>query len=152
FLTDLSAYDIVLGKLSATSVNILYGLLALIPVMALPTLLGGVTLADVCRLALVLLNSLFFALSLAMFVSAVSWQEKKAIGMTILLLFAVGGALPRAGVVTAGLSGSRATAAMLSVLSPAYACALVPDTAYRAAPRLFWLSTAWTQGLGWLFF
>src|SRR5262249_27118625 len=42
FLTDLRAYDIVLGKLTATSVNMLYGLLALIPVMALPTLLGGV--------------------------------------------------------------------------------------------------------------
>src|SRR5678816_247997 len=43
FLTDLKGYDIVLGKLAATSLNAAYGLLALFPIMAIPLLAGGVT-------------------------------------------------------------------------------------------------------------
>ena len=38
FLTDLKGYDIVLGKLAATSLNAFYGVLALFPVMAIPVL------------------------------------------------------------------------------------------------------------------
>ena len=40
FLTDLKGYDVVLGKLAATSVGAFYGLLAVLPVLAIP-LLGG---------------------------------------------------------------------------------------------------------------
>src|SRR6059036_956890 len=79
FLTDLKSYDVVLGKLAATSLNGVFGLLALMPVLAIPILLGGVTLGDLVRLGVVLLNCLFFALSLAMFVSALSWQERKSV-------------------------------------------------------------------------
>src|ERR1051326_7778994 len=43
FLTDLKGYDIVLGKLAATSLNAFYGMLAIFPVMAIPLLAGGVT-------------------------------------------------------------------------------------------------------------
>jgi hypothetical protein len=43
FLTDLKGYDIVLGKLAATSLNGFYSLLAVFPVMAVPILLGGIT-------------------------------------------------------------------------------------------------------------
>src|SRR5882762_353877 len=46
FLTDLRGYDVVLGKLAATSVNAFYGLLAIFPVMAIPLLLGGVSPAE----------------------------------------------------------------------------------------------------------
>jgi ABC-type transport system involved in cytochrome c biogenesis permease component len=38
FLTELRGYDVVLGKLAATSLNSLYGLLAIVPVLALPRL------------------------------------------------------------------------------------------------------------------
>src|SRR5437867_1910095 len=70
FLTDLKAYDVVLGKLAATLLNAVFGVLALLPVIAIPILLGGVTLADLLRLGLVLFNCLFFALSFAMLISA----------------------------------------------------------------------------------
>src|SRR5690242_12487556 len=40
FLTDLRGHDVVLGKLMATSVHALYGLLAIFPVLALPLLMG----------------------------------------------------------------------------------------------------------------
>src|SRR6266850_2153725 len=106
FLTDLKPYDVVFGKLAATSFTALYGLLAVLPILAIPILLGGVTLADVLRLALVLLNTLFFALSLAMFISALCWREKTAVGMTILLLFAFCGGLPIAGAIVVAVNGT----------------------------------------------
>src|SRR6266705_6824344 len=55
FLTDLRGYDVVLGKLAATSLNCIYGLLAIFPVLAIPLLLGGVTGADLTRVAVMLL-------------------------------------------------------------------------------------------------
>src|SRR5204862_1154910 len=45
FLTDLKGYDVVFGKLAATSLNAFYSLLAIVPVMALPLLMGSVSLA-----------------------------------------------------------------------------------------------------------
>src|SRR5882724_10337714 len=71
FLTDLKGYDIVLGKLAATSLNALYGMLAIFPVMALSILFGGITAGEFWRMALVLLNTLFFSLSAGLFISAV---------------------------------------------------------------------------------
>src|SRR5512136_906820 len=40
FLTDLRGYDVVLGKLIASSVHSVYGLLAMFPVLALPLMMG----------------------------------------------------------------------------------------------------------------
>jgi ABC-type transport system involved in multi-copper enzyme maturation permease subunit len=151
FLTDLKPRDVVFGKLAATSCNALYGLWALIPVLAIPLLLGGVTLADVLRLALVLGNTLFFALALALFVSALCWHEKKAVGMATLLLFASGAVLPLAGSFVAAINGRSGVASLLALASPGMACALVPERAYGAAPGAFWISTASTHALGWMF-
>jgi len=151
FLTDLKASDVVIGKLAATSLNAVYGLLALMPVLTIPVLCGGVTLADVLRLAFVLLNGLFFALSLAMMVSALNWEERKAVGMTVVLLFAIGGGLPLAGSIVESSGGSRTLAWLLNVASPGYACRMVMSASYRISPQAFWGSVVVTHVLGWLF-
>ena len=49
FLTDLKGYDVVLGKLAATSLAGFYGLLAVFPVLAIPLLLGGITSGEFWR-------------------------------------------------------------------------------------------------------
>src|SRR5260370_2262871 len=86
-LTDLKGYDVVLGKLAATSLNAIYRLVAILPVLALPILLGGVTAGDLTRVAVMLLKTLFFSLSAGMFVSSISRGEGKAMGGTFLVLF-----------------------------------------------------------------
>jgi ABC-type Na+ efflux pump permease subunit len=83
FLTDLKGYDVVLGKLVATSLNSVYGLLAIIPVMALTVQLGGVTAGELWRASLVLLNTLFFSLTAGLFVSTLSRDERKAMFATV---------------------------------------------------------------------
>ena len=152
FLTDLKPYDVVLGKLSATSLTALYGLLSLLPVLAIPVLMGGVTLGDLARLTLVLLNTLFFALSVALFVSTVSWHERKAVGMTMLLLFGFGAGLPMVGGLLASLNGPAELAPWFTQASPGYACGRIESASYGAAPGAFWFSTAVTHVLGWMFF
>lgn len=88
FLTDLKGYDVVFGKLAASSINSVYGLLAIFPLLALPVLLGGVSGTDFTRMALLLLNTLFFSMACGMLVSTLSRHERKAMMGTILVLFA----------------------------------------------------------------
>ena len=55
FLTDLKGFDVVLGKFFALSLTSFYALIALIPALAIPVLLGGVTGAEFWRLVLALM-------------------------------------------------------------------------------------------------
>ena len=79
FLTDLKGYDVILGKLAATSLSGLYGVLAVVPMLAIPLLMGGVTLGEFGRMALVAVNTLFFSLTAGIFASTVSRSARKAI-------------------------------------------------------------------------
>lgn len=152
FLTDLKPSDVVIGKLAATALNAVSGLVGLIPVLAIPTLLGGVTLGDVGRLSLVLLNSLFFALSVAMFISVVSWHERKAAGLSTIVLLAFCIGLPVVGGIIADSGGAGQLAPLFAQASPGYALAFVRSGSFAAASGQFWFSTIVTHALGWIFF
>lgn len=86
FLTDLRGYDVVLGKLFATSLRCAFALLALFPILAVTLLLGGVESGQFWRTMLALLNALFFSLATGMFISAISRNGQKALAGTIALL------------------------------------------------------------------
>jgi hypothetical protein len=92
FLTDLKGFDVVLGKLAATSLNSIYGLIALIPILAIPMQMGGVTGADFSRMVLCLLNALFLSLSVGILVSALSYYDRKAMfaGFLAVVIVAAG--------------------------------------------------------------
>ena len=79
FLTDLRGYDVVLGKLVATSLRTLYSLLAVLPVLGLTLLMGGVTGGEFWRVSLALVSVLFFSLTTGLAVSAVSQDARKAL-------------------------------------------------------------------------
>ncbi|MFL3665642.1 MAG: hypothetical protein ACJ06V_03570, partial [Verrucomicrobiota bacterium] len=89
FLTDLRGYDVVLGKMITASLKSFYGVLAVLPVLALPLLMGGVTNDQLWRTIGALLNILFFSLSLGMFFSALSWHTGRAIFWTFFSLLSV---------------------------------------------------------------
>src|SRR5436190_15700122 len=59
FLTDLKGYDIILGKLVATSLNTFYGMLSIFPILAISLLVGGVSGSEFWRVVLVSVNNLF---------------------------------------------------------------------------------------------
>ena len=151
FLTDLKGYDIVLGKLVATSLNAFYGLLALFPVMAIPLLLGGVTLGEFWRVVLVSLNLLGFSLAVGMFCSSLSRDERRAlvVAFLIVLFFAVGVPL----LVWLGYAWRRARPwpEYLLIPSPSYAAvmALVGMFKRGSGPNYFYRSVGFTLGLSW---
>src|SRR5215470_18046902 len=72
FLTDLRGYDVVAGKLLATTLRGSFAMLAFFPVLAITLLMGGVTGGEFWKTTLALLNVLFFSLSAGLLVSAVS--------------------------------------------------------------------------------
>src|SRR3954464_9521587 len=86
FLTDLRGYDVVLGKLSATSLRCFYALLALLPILGITILMGGVTGLQFWKTSLALVNALFISLVVGIFVSAISRESQKAMAGTLLLL------------------------------------------------------------------
>jgi ABC-type transport system involved in multi-copper enzyme maturation permease subunit len=89
FLTDLKGYDVVLGKLAAAALPALFNLLAILPILAIPLTLGGVTGTQLGQVALVLLTTQFLSLSLGLAVSAWFHNGHKAAGVTLLLLVMV---------------------------------------------------------------
>ena len=94
FLTDLRSFDVVLGKWAATSLAGFYGLLAVLPSLAVPLLVGGVTPGEYARTALAIINAIFYSLTAGMFVSALSRDQTKAILGSLILVLACSGLLP----------------------------------------------------------
>jgi ABC-type transport system involved in cytochrome c biogenesis permease component len=94
FLTDLRGYDVVLGKLAATALPCVYGLFSIFPILALPLLMGGVTVGEFWRVALSLVVALFFSLAAGMAVSAMSRDPRQAMGGTLGIIVFFGGILP----------------------------------------------------------
>ena len=87
FLTDLKGYDVILGKLAASSINSIYGVVSILPLLALPLLLGGVPASSFWRMTLVLINTMFLSLAVGMLVSTLSRHERKAMMATSLVMF-----------------------------------------------------------------
>ncbi len=81
FLTDLSGWDVVLGKVAAAGCEIAYQMLALVPMMAIPLLVGGVTPGALALLLLALANGLLLALSFGLLGSLWSRDPRQAVGL-----------------------------------------------------------------------
>ncbi len=138
FLTDLRGYDVVLGKLFATSLNAFYCLLALLPVLAMPLLLGGVTGGEYARMALALLDSLFFSLATGICVSAFTRDSQRAMGNTLGVVFLSVAGLPVLAALarTTPLSSAAGWLARFSAFQP---FATASDVEYRMqAPNFWW--------------
>lgn len=154
FLTDLKGYDIVFGKVFATSLNSFYGLLAVFPVLALPLLLGGMTNGEFARMVLVLVNTFLLSLAIGIFCSALSRDARRAYGGNLLMSLLILVLLPW---LTAFLFGRYHATLVMSnpvpeffLASPIYAAFAAEDTRYGFAAKYFWGSIAVTQVWIWL--
>lgn len=92
FLTDLRGYDVVLGKFVATSIHAVFALVATLPVMAIPILLGGVTSAQFWHVSWALLVTVFFSLTLGLLWSTLARDLRQSmIGTLVTLGLLLGG-------------------------------------------------------------
>ncbi|MGA2865795.1 MAG: ABC transporter permease subunit, partial [Verrucomicrobiota bacterium] len=94
FLTKLKGYDVVLGKLIATSLHGFYGLLAVLPLLGLPLLMGSVALGEFWHIALALVATLFLSLSIGMLVSALWMQSRQTMTLTLVVVLLLAGLPP----------------------------------------------------------
>lgn len=144
FLTDLRGYDVVLGKLIATSCRCVFALLAIFPVLAFTQLLGGVAGGEFWRVILVLLHALFFSLAAGMFVSSVSQHPQKALAAAVTLLFIlIGGSAAMDGFMA--YIDNHAFQPRLSLVSPFTAFLNCEN-----AGTLFWTALGASHGTAWV--
>lgn len=153
FLTDLRGFDVVLGKWAATSLSGFYGLVAVLPALAIPLLIGGVTPGEYGRTALAVVNAILFSLTAGMFISALSRDQTKATLGSLILVLTLSGLLP--GLMVLVFSGflGRGIAGFppVAMASPVYAGQFATDSMFRSNPRLFWTSLATVHALCWFF-
>lgn len=85
-LTDLTGRQIVIGKVAAACVQSVITVLAMLPVFALPILVGGVTAGETWRIMLTFVLTLVFALAVSTFVSAWATQTLTALLVSFTLV------------------------------------------------------------------
>src|SRR5258705_207506 len=147
FLTDLRGYDVVAGKLLATSLRGFFPLLAFFPIVALTLLMGGVTGTEFWKTSLALLNALFFSLAAGLFVSAISRDAQRALAATLLLMLFFVFAGPLADETIAHIAG-RGFQTLVSLSSPGY----VFHAAGGWGRTFFWKGLLTTQIIAWVLF
>jgi ABC-type transport system involved in multi-copper enzyme maturation permease subunit len=147
FLTRLRGYDVVLGKWAAAALGCFYPLLAILPVLSLILLAGGITGGEFLRVSLVLLNLLFFALALGMWVSARAREQERSLGAAFSLLVAAALLHPLLKAVQAlGLPVPTAARCVLGALGSAVELAFAAN--YKTGE--FWCSWLALQAISWL--
>src|SRR5262245_41063293 len=119
FLTDLRGYDVVLGKLLATSLRGVCAFLAVFPILAIALMMGGVAGAQFWKTVLSLVNALFVSLAVGLFVSALSRDAQKAMAGTFALLLMLLAAGPIADALNAALN-NRNFIPWWTLTSPGY--------------------------------
>ncbi|MDB6037417.1 MAG: hypothetical protein JWM99_1258 [Verrucomicrobiales bacterium] len=136
FLTDLRGFDVVLGKLVATSLNSFYGLIAIFPLLAVPLLLGGVNVGEFWRMVLVLCITLLFSVSCGMFCSAISKSDRRARGAALLLIIVFAAIIPLVHSIRTRFAAGTSDSALLATAPYAYMLAF--DAQYASAFQSFW--------------
>ena len=150
FLTDLAGYDVVLGKLVANSLNAFYTMASLVPLLAVPLILGGLTPGDFVRMALVAADALFFSLAAGVFVSSICRSSSKSVGLTFLLVLLMTAILPACGAfITYHGNRSGSVPPIFLLPSAFYAYALASYQSYQLWAARFWESLLVINALGW---
>jgi ABC-type transport system involved in multi-copper enzyme maturation permease subunit len=151
FLTNLKGYDVALGKLAANSFRALYSLIAIFPVLTIPLLLGGLVGQEIFRMALVLLVTLVFSLTVGLLLSSVSRHDRKAQFGAFAVMMLITAVLP-------GLLSflkheyKLRIADWMYTMSPGFAFWHAFEKAYLGNKELFWTSIAVVHGASWIAF
>lgn len=149
FLTDLRGYDVVFGKLASTSLHSFYSFLAIVPVLALPLLMGGMTLGEFWRVTLVLVVTLYLSLSVGMFISSLCRDTRAAMVGTFFVMLVLAGLLPVFWWLAA-LNGGTSGLGFLMWANPPYAYQMAFDLTYVTphGAREFWSCMVTMLSLG----
>jgi hypothetical protein len=143
-LTPVTAFDLLLGKLSSAGLSSLCALVAFLPMLMIPVLAGGVTGGEAFRKALVLPDALFLALAAGLWASAGGheWLKtaRNALIMVATLVLAPG---------LLQLLWGASINVQIRLLSPLGTLYAAEDGPYKVAATGYWVSFLLVQAAGW---
>ncbi|MBL9175045.1 MAG: ABC transporter permease subunit [Verrucomicrobiales bacterium] len=157
FLTDLRGHDVTLGKLAGTSLGAIYGLVAMLPFLAVTLLLGGITGSDYARMSLVLLVTLLTSLATGLLASVVTVDVRRSVLLAFLLMVLVVFGGPVATMLIGWVLSHRGTTALMASwyeqswlkdFSPAVGFSLSSGREYKTGSTRYWTSMGFTAGAG----
>lgn len=150
FLTDLTGFDVLTGKLVAAGVGAATALLAAFPVMAIGMILGGVTGGEFWRHTLALVNLLWVSVTVGLLASVQARDSGRALFNGGLVLLLLAGLLPVAA--SAARSGNLPGALdWLWALGPVEPFAHADHGYFTTRPDRFWRALVLSHGVGWSF-
>src|ERR1051325_4621689 len=126
FLTNLPAVAISLGKLSSYGLLALYSIVSIVPVMALPAILGGADAASLAKTAMVLFATLILSLVIGMFASTVCRKAWVAAALTLSLLAFLVLGIPVTGILLR--LTRQIDPSWLELFSPSYSLSRAPPS------------------------
>lgn len=150
FLTDLSSFDVLAGKLVAATAGAATALLAVFPVLAISMILGGVTAGEFWRHTFALVNLLWVAVCLGLCVSTGTRTAGRALFNGLILLLVLGVALPMLAS-EARQSGWLPALDWLWAVSPVEPLAHADHGFFATRPAPFWRALSVSHLLGWIF-
>ncbi len=150
FLTDLKGHDVVLGKLVATSMGGFYGLLAVLPVLSVCLLLGGITSGEFWRMALVLVDTFLLSLGIGILGSALTRDFRRAMAANFLLLLLIVGVPAACASLLAYFLPSHRWIPGLLFACPPYAFYLSFDGPYGLERWHYWAAVGVIHGVTWM--
>ena len=151
FLTNLNSAEIIGGKLCSNALASVYGLFAIVPMLALPLLMGGITFGHFARAVVALLSGSLFALAAGCLASVVCKRQFAAVALALGLIASLAGGTMLAAMAAQSYAPTQPLANWLAILSPLYALAAADSTPTFGSNH-FWLSVGTIVGvsLGWL--
>jgi ABC-type transport system involved in multi-copper enzyme maturation permease subunit len=146
FLANLRPYSIALGKLASHGLVALYAVIGAIPVIAIPTLMGGSDLYTILKTALVLVFTILLALTLGLFASMLSRKAWAGSALSVSLLGFLTMAIPAFSSVFF-VTGHVTAAFVIGLFSPSYLLAMAGSPARTLSTNYFWTSFAIQVGM-----
>ena len=146
FLTNLNSFEIIAGKLASNALPTVYGLLSIIPLLALPMLMGGITFDHFWRAVLALLDAIFFSLAAGFVASVFCKRQFTAVALAMALAIVFGAGLFGVAAIISQLRGPVSLVDGLSAFCPLYALSAA-DGGRTFGRNHYWLALACTAGM-----
>jgi len=151
FLTDLRGYDVVFGKLAASSLDVALGLLAALPLLALPVLAGGINLTQFACVVLMLFNVMVLSLAIGVFSSSMLASNRASLSLTFIILLFLTLGLPFVGDQILRIGNRSSVSGFFYMCCPLWGLVLSLNNSGLGSPiTKYWLNIAGTQGLAWV--
>ena len=149
FLTNLNSAEIVAGKLCANGLALIYSLLAVSPMLALPVLVGGVTFDQFWRVVLALVNALFFSIAAGFVASAFSVRQFPAVASATGLALILGAGLLGMAEVLRDLGIPRSLTNWVAAFCPLQTLLVADGNRRFGGWSQYWISLVVVAGMSW---